>query len=278
MSKTILFKNGSNFKSTSFGQMVEISIYCYIRGLELGYDDIYIEWQNIRTLWDDYGRCISGFKLPKDDELPFSYVTNDTDKEFDKVIDISERDIFYDGSEPVITDNGCKIKSIQTYIKDYIDRKGTPYIKLRHNDKQRYILINYRHSSKSKQQFRNVDEIWYLKLIRYIKRNYNISVYKTGESSRIDSLCDKVFGYSTENPSEMYSLMNDCIMYIGSPAGPWILSIFLNKPSLLMVRDKYIYDLEKSGMCGVLNNNQSLIITDKNNYKEMLKFIDNVMR
>lgn len=275
MTTSILFKNSNYHRHPAFGQMLEISLCCYVKGLELGYDNIYIEWQDIRSLWDDYGNSLGGFNVPNSEGLPFKFIGHNSKITADKIIDIGKPNCLYDGSKAIISPTGCSMEACQIYIKDYYKKyKKLPKIKLNKYTDNPYVLIHYRESQKEKQKFRNVNSIWYLRLLRYIKKNYDIDIYKVGELSRIDNLCDKVYNYCIRDSSEMYKLVSGCKLYIGCPSGPWIIPIYIRKPIISMVETQKSYDNEINGIGTLLDKNQHLIYIKKDNYKDVYKLID----
>lgn len=275
---SILFKNRNYHRHPAFGQMLEISLSCYVKALELGHKEVYIEWQDVRFLWDDMGRSMGGFKIPESEGLPFTYISPEDNVDVDNIIDIGLKDCLYEGCDPIISETGCSMRTCQEYIKDYIKRnKELPDIKFIDSIddiKDPYILLHYRYSFKEKQKFRNVNSVWYARIIRYIRKNYDIEIYKVGEQSKIDSLCDRVYEYCMEDATEIFELVNRCKLYIGCPSGPWIIPIYIRKPILSMVETEKSYKNEVDGIGDLLSDNQHLFHIKKDNYKEMYKIID----
>lgn len=275
---SILFKNSNYHRYPAFGQMLELALCCYVKGLELNCDDIYIEWQDIRFLWNDDGYGIGGFEVPRSDILPFSFVSHDEKIDVDYIIDVGLPNCLYDGCKPIISKTGYKMRTCDDYIKKYLKtHKDLPKIELKdysgHSDKA-FILLHYRESKKRSQQFRNVHPKWYMGIIRYIRRNYDIDIYKIGEPSRLDSVCDKIYSYFFKNVNKLFELANDCELYIGSPCGPCVVPLYLRKPTLLLVENHTSYESELGSFGPILSDNQHILMTNKDNYKLMRDVID----
>lgn len=274
---SILFKNCNYHKHPAYGQMLEISLCCYVRGLELQHKDIYIEWQDVRFLWDDNGNCLGGLKVPNSKTLPFTYISNDEQVDVDTIIDIGNPNSLYDDSKPIISKSGCRLKPCHIYIKEYLKTHNElPKFKLKNHNKtsKPYVLLHYRKSMKSIQQQRNIPSGIYMKLIRYIRKNYNVDIYKIGEPSPIDKHCDKAFSYFIEDTSELFKLIYNCSLYIGPPSGPWVVPIYMRKPLISIVKDKESYDREMNGIAPILNDEQHLLMLTKDNYNLMKEIID----
>lgn len=278
---SILFKNSNYHRHPSFGHMLEILLSCYFRGLELKYDTIYIEWPDIRFLWNDEGYAIGGFRVPDSKGLPFNIVGHDEIIKTDTSIDFGMPNCLYEGCEPIVSQTGCNIKVCQEYIKKYIKNNGnTPKFELiDYNSKfdRPFVLIHYREAIKENQKFRNLDYRIYIKLIKYIRRNYNIDIYKIGEPSPFDFLCDRVYEYLIEDISELFKLAYSCELYIGTPSGPCVISLFTGKSMILMVNEE-VYEMELEGLGGILRNNQKIIITNRDNYKIVEDVIDEYLK
>lgn len=261
-------------RPVSFGQSLELPCTCYFKAMEMGYTDVYSMWRNINFLWDDNGNCISGFFMPRETPLPFKFVEGDNN--YDTKVNIGEYDSLYDGCEPLISKDGCKLRYCHNYIKNqYIKQFGLPRLKMIDSkSKEPYILIHYRNSLKEKQQPRNIESVWYERLIQYIRDNSDIKIYKIGEQSPFDKSCDKVYPYAQRNLGNFVRLLKDCNLYIGSPCGPWVLSIYLGSPILSMVKDDTIYEGEKDVFNDFLDDKQILIKTKEENFDSMKNHID----
>jgi len=272
---SILFKNSNYHRHPAFGQMLEISLCCYVKGLELGHKDIYIEWQDTRFLWSDKGTCVGGFKIPNSERLPFKFVSREESLIVDETIDIGKPNSLYEGCESIITQTGCRVNPCQIYIKEYIDKYGEiPKIIIKSSNSYKpFILLHFRNSPKTNQQIGNINFESYLNIIRYIKRNNKFEIYKIGEQSRLDAYCDKIYNYFLNDISLYFELVDNCSLYIGPPSGPWIVPIYFRKPIIALIKDNYVYEREMRGIGKILTDNQKMLLV-KDNYKKIKEIIN----
>jgi len=263
---SILFKNSNRHRSIAIGQFIQIITCCYLKAKELDCDEIYMEWINTRFLWDDMGNSIDGFGYQSDTILPFIFLNVGEEVNTDITIDIGLPNSLYDGCEPLIDRDFCKLNPSSIYILDYTTRnKKLPRIYMdRKETKEKYILIHYRKSTKKGHEFRKINDEWYVKLVEYLRSKYNYKIYKIGEQSPFEDIFDRRFPYFTRNFNRLMELINNCELYITCPTGPWGFAVYFDKPMIAIATEKS-YNIELDVSKKILNDNQLLVIDDFKN-------------
>lgn len=230
----------TNF-SIAYGQLYDIGWVCYIRGKQLGYKNVCVEWQNKNAfLWNDMGFCIAGMLKPNNTVLPINYIEEGNEFEnCDKIL-MNDSNIFWDGSPPLIENKSTHIGLIiYIYLNLYKYTTGKyPFIPVDDRNTGNYVVIHYRHSNKSNQQHRNIDSSKYIELIRYLREYHKeVKIVKIGEISPFDSIVDVVLPYFLFDQDKLYRIIASSKMFIGSDCGPQCISKSVGNPSLILCPD-----------------------------------------
>lgn len=246
--KSIYFFDGKGIrKHCSFGQLIDIGISCYIRGKELGYDKIFVEWHDINSfLWTDEGTFLGNIKCPQNRVLPISFVDKGTKVDADKSIDISEWNSLYDGCPPLISSEMISAVPSCNYLnKYYHEHNLSPFIELEKNQVEPYILFHYRKSPQNRQKNRNLPDYIYLDIINILKEKFGteFKYYKIGEKGPLDELCDKFFRYYPEDIDRLFEIIRDSFLYVGTPSGPHSFTRLIHHPLYMIVPDSNPNDI-----------------------------------
>jgi hypothetical protein len=254
MSNIYFFDGIHTQKSWALGQLLTLSHSCYIKGKELGYDNIYVEWHNNNSfLWFENGCKLGSIKCPKNNVLMINYVEEYKKlNNIDKYIDLSKPDTLYDSCPPIMTFNKSSVIPSTIYLVDYFERtKKYPYVEyIKNNIKEKYILFHYRKSEQKKQFFRNLKDSDYLKILDIIREKYkDYKIYKVGEPCIFDNKFDRVFPYFTNNIDNLFELVANCSLYVGSTSGPWSLCLMMKTPMISMIIPNK--DYAQGILCGI---------------------------
>lgn len=229
--KKILFRFGSkNQPITRFGEIDILSRSCYFRGIELGYKQrsIYFEW----PLNIDYS-----LKCPQETILPIKFVEYDdiNQQDYHKVINLTESNIFYEGSPPLYDIKKLIERNhiaFLNYLNKYcIDYKKRPIYHINKTN-QKYILVHTRKLNYA--TTRNSDINDYGTILKLIKKNYkDYKIYRCGEidvkehefNDLFDRYYSNLFGFN-----DFLNVMNNSNLFIGCSSGPIQYAYCFGKP------------------------------------------------
>jgi hypothetical protein len=238
MSSIYYFENNPINQSWALGQLLHLGYACYINGRALGYDEIYVEWKdNNSYLWKENGTKLGDILCPKNTVLPVKYLPQGDRPNSDKYIDIGKPNSLYDGCPPIFRSN----KYILEYFKRFCsENKEYPFMEpIKDKSKCPYILFHYRKSEQQRQQYRNLPDEWYIDILNKLKELYGekFKYYKIGEKSEFDNIFDKVYGYFPRNIDNMFKLIVNSELYIGSSSGPVSIPISTRHPMIILVKN-----------------------------------------
>jgi hypothetical protein len=240
MRESVYFYDGSKSeKCLAIGQLLVNAHACGIKGKELGYNKVYMEWKNKNSFrWFDDGTRWGDIKCPKNTVLPIEFVEEETELLDTDLIDISKPNMFFDCSNPLIYTDKASAVGGEEYLRYYWNKTGKyPNLDLNRTIKP-YVLLHYRFSEQQKQQFRNVPDEWYIKMIDLIRKYCpNLSLYKTGEKCSFEDKFDKIFGYFPRDIDRMFRLFSESKLHVGIPSGPWAIPNMGMNPMLIMCHD-----------------------------------------
>lgn len=247
----LLFRFGNeNQPITRFGEIDILSRACYFRGKELGYKQILFEWpSNMKYL----------LTCPKETIIPIKFISSSDIKpsEYDKIINLTEKDIFYKGSMSLFEKNNLMERNHSSFLnylnKYYIDYKKRPVYHIKEDGlKERYVLVHTRKLEYS--TTRNSNIYAYEQIIKLLKERYKgYSIYRCGEVNiseyGFNSLFDTYFD-CTKDFNCFLKLMNNSSMFIGCSSGPIQYAYSFEKPIIEIgipktinwssIQDKYI--------------------------------------
>jgi hypothetical protein len=237
--KTVYFYDGK--RETAFmglGQIITLLQACYFRGKELGYDNIIFEWHDKVAYpgWSVDNTFQGILKSPRNSILPVTIVEKGTRiaNSIDK-IDLSEPDTLFDGCLPIMTKR-YKMKQTHEYLKRYFSSYGLrPILTLPKSSKEKYILFHYRESTQDRQLHRNTQYNDWKQLFELLSEKYSSYKFKKiGEPSKLDDEFDDVYGYFPNDVEELFKIINDSSLYIGSAAGPITLTFLFGVPGIML--------------------------------------------
>lgn len=270
MNKKIFFYDSKQCnKFMALGQTLEFIWACYSKGIELGYNEIIIEWHHrISIMWFDDGRCIQGMPKPKNNILPITFVRKGVYVNADKYIDISEQNSLYEGCPPLISNKSIIASTFENYLNN--NRKTLSVTKTKTNP---YILIHYRKSTKKSQQIRNILDEHYINIIKLVRKRFKeIPIYKIGEPSSFDDMFDRVYKYFLRDTTGLIDLVGNSTLYIGPLSGPISIAFFNNNDCIAMKSEREDnIEYKKPNYC---SDNVKLISLREDYIEDINDFID----
>ena len=228
MSKTALFRIGPEFQHRMrFGEVIELYRACYFRGKQLGYEDgyIYFEWPQKIAYNGNYSNK-DYFKCPTHSILPIKFIDNLSTNsiKFDKIYDLCQPNIFYDGNKPFY-ESTIQKKNYESHLgylnKYFMDTGERPIFNIPKDkiDKP-YILFHVRIATWSTQ--RNPDLNKYIEVVNMFKEIYKdkYEFVKCGEPCRgMNRLFDKIIPYY-EELDDVIKLFNNSSLVVCADSGP----------------------------------------------------------
>jgi len=278
---SVLFYDGKPVEtSMALGQMLELMWACYIRGKELGYNRIFVEWHNFITIrWFDDGSCISGMPPPSNRSLDGIKIINKGEKLYglDKIIDINKEGSLYEGCPPLISER-IRTRIYEEYLLNYYLKTGIkPKINIVKLDNLgKYIMFHYRYSEKTSQLDRNVPNEKYIEIIDFIRKNYpEYKIYKTGEKSDIDNLFDCDFGCFLYDTDKLINMVSNSKLYIGPLSGPISIAFFSQHPCIALLTK---FNLERKTPYHRHYSEDTMFLNDFNSEKQEVKaYMDRIL-
>lgn len=289
--KTVYFcdKNRTR-RYVALGQMVSMIHSCYIKAKELEYDRIIFEWHDMVAYpyWtsdNTYGGLLG---CPGKGILPITFVPKGSSviKSAD-VIDISQSDILYDGSPPIIS-NPMNQGPHTSYLNYYYEKYGKrPTIDIDKSTEKPYILFHYRESTQKRQLIRNTPYQEFKKLFRIIKDNddEHDELRKIGEPSMLDSDFDVSYDYLA-SVQELFKIINNASLLICSPSSMLQMAYMFGVPAIILSNKSYDKGMwDKWGSESYMKGKSSYDWIDwdryyhirHDKYKEMMK-VENILK
>lgn len=224
-----------------FGQMTTLFQACYFKAMELGYDNVIMEWHNmVSYLMDKHGNFTGTVNTPNKDILPITFIDKGSrlSKSVDR-IDLSKEDSLYEGCPKVIA-NPMTMAPMFSYLnKYYLDTGIRPTFDVE-KDGSKSIFFHFRRSDLDRQKFRNTPVDRWVNLVRYLKALYgeDYKFIKTGEVSPIDDEFDEIVTYLPNDIQKLFRYINDASLFVGSASGPVTIAYMFNTPVIVFVDER----------------------------------------
>jgi ADP-heptose:LPS heptosyltransferase len=239
---------GSNHqRRIGIGNIMQIAQTIYFRSKEMGYDDVYMEWPIRVTCGPEYGDN-KYMPSPKELIIPIKFINRGewSTKDFDKVIDLTEKDSLYDGFIPLWKGKDIPLRNIsylgiENYVNMYLEKtKKRPIFNIPKDKLEKpYILFHFRNSEWS--SYRNSNPYSFRKIYNILNEKYRdkYNFIKCGEKFRaLDRLFDKVTPYY-DNFNDILKIVNNSTLFIGAAAGMLTFAQTFDIPHISLDEPKY---------------------------------------
>jgi hypothetical protein len=233
MTGKILFRGFDILRNRMFG-FADVFIYsmaCYLKGKELGYNDVYIVFPRFgydKLKWDVSEKARN---WQRTEFSPWTYLPRDKKINFniyDKIIDTSKPNSFYDGFPGLHEHAWFFYKYPDIY---YLKTGKKPHLEVNKDDNnKRYILFQYRDSrlgALAKKKVTSTKEFHQVFNILKEQLNDRYEFWKTGEKSPIDNKFDKILPPMFEDIDGFARVIRNSSMFIGGHSGPRAFAYFM---------------------------------------------------
>jgi len=227
MSKIIFWIGSEHQRRTGLGNVAQIVQGIYFRAKSWGYDNIYFEWPTRVTCGPEYHKEIY-VRCPNETILPIKFVdrNNWQSDEFDRIVDLTESDVLYNGYIKMYENKRTPVGKINrtgvmNCLNMYFDEYGIrPSLHMKKDDIEPYILFHFRNSSWS--SYRNSNPRNFIHIFNILKCRYGnkYKFWKCGEAFRLmDRKFDRVTSYHNRDINEFFKIVNNASMFVGPTAG-----------------------------------------------------------
>lgn len=200
----------------------EYSLGCYLHAKEKGYKD-----KDINIVFPRFG--YEKYIDIEDKEVnqqptkffPWKYLPNNIypSNEYDEIVDTTKKNSLYEGYPGIGKHCWFMHLFFEVYYKKY---NKEPYFNIeRDNIDNPYILVHYRGDrigAFHKERETPLNELKYI--LKIIRENTNLDIWKIGESCSIDDKFDKLIPYMYGDLDSFSRLVRNSSLLIGSHAGP----------------------------------------------------------
>lgn len=248
----ILFKGfESTTRGPGLGDLFDFSQSCYLKGKDIGYDDIHIVFPRIGTWGNEkYGISKEDYNWQKTEFLPWKWYPRNKDideNEWDKIVDMIQPNSLYDGFPGIDAFFWYVTQYLGYYFKD---KKLSPCIQVKRDTRKHYILFHYRTDFPG--GFNNNDRTTSLSqfqsLFYFIKEilGDEYSYWKIGDSCPIENQFDGVIPNRYDKLDELAKLICNASLIVPSQSGIWEIASLM--PNLPMIGTSFVPHLQTSNL------------------------------
>ena len=235
MSKILFIISGKE-RRLGLGDVAMIASPVYYRGMELGFNDITLQWPDIVT-----GPNHEKVKCPKDTILPIKFIEREkiNKDEYDKILDLKDKGTLYLGFPGIDYNPDSDATEIKNMfgvynfnnMYSYITKTSPIFYVDKEKLKKPYVLLHHR--DYEKHPTRNSNETTTLLVFKILREMLGdkYEIWKMGEPTLFDDKFDKVLPTFNDDPGEYFKVINNSSMVLGNgQSGVTVTANFFNIP------------------------------------------------
>lgn len=240
--KKILFRGFDLLnRGVGFADVFDYSFICYLKGKDMGYDDIHIIFPRFgATGHEKYNISEESYNYQETKFLPWKWYPRNKEirlSDWDEIIDTTKPDTLYKGFPGI----GSHFWHTSQYLSLYYAEKGIPpYLKAQQDcNGKHYIIFHYRGDFPggyySKERVTSINEFKY---IFNIIKNLFVDEYeywKIGDPCPIDNEFDNVIPPMYDNMDGFVELLFNSSLLVASHSGPMDIAYCISDLPIIII-------------------------------------------